>query len=356
MDFADEHYVKLFTRDTVTWRSWPWQSKALFPLLMRVVDHAGILSVGTREPARSVALMVMLPEDVVTPGLEALLADETVELVGGSLIITRFVDAQESRKTNAQAKREQREKAKAMVRAAQVLEATATHRQTATDGGRSGHPPSPALLCPALPEKTSPRRKRAAAPVGTEPDRRHAPLVAVLEKAWGRERPLDGSWVFTGRDAKAVTSLLAKASPEEIGVRWSRALSRTGFPTVRRVHELDEHWTHFGPGAVASAGSGDPNGGIITRPPAPAPSWNRDTPAGRAFIERLDALKRADKAVAVDQLQKLTPELDPAGRLTLWADDPYFSEWCAETYSALLEQHGGPVGFAHRSDTERASA
>lgn len=142
MNWADEHYVKLFTRDTVTWRSWPWQARALFPLLMRAVDGAGMLNVGSRELGRSVALMVDLPADVALPGVEALLADGTLELVNGNLIIGKFLEAQESRKTNAQSKVEQREKAKAVARRSQVLGDTTQHRQTAADGDRSGHPPA----------------------------------------------------------------------------------------------------------------------------------------------------------------------------------------------------------------------
>lgn len=180
MDWTDEKYVKLFTRDTVTWRSWPWQGRAVLPLLLRAVDNAGILQVGAREPVRSVALMIDVPEDVVKPGLDALLSDGTAEIVNGVLILPKFNEAQESRKTNAQAKREQREKAKAMARTVQAPEVSTQHRQTAADDvlsaadlGRSGHPPSPALPdpvpCPSPDEVATPK-KLPAPPLPREPD------------------------------------------------------------------------------------------------------------------------------------------------------------------------------------------
>ena len=43
MDWANERYVRLYTRDTVTWKMWPWEARAIFPLLMRKVDRAGVL-------------------------------------------------------------------------------------------------------------------------------------------------------------------------------------------------------------------------------------------------------------------------------------------------------------------------
>jgi hypothetical protein len=58
----------------------------------------------------------------VRPGLEALLADGTVEKVPGGLIIPHFVDAQEATKTEARKKRDQRQRAADQRRHAQVAE------------------------------------------------------------------------------------------------------------------------------------------------------------------------------------------------------------------------------------------
>lgn len=280
MDFSDEHYVKLFTRDTVTWRSWPWQARAVLPLLMRAVDHAGILSVGEREPARSVALMVDMPTEVVAPGLAALLADGTLELVAGSLIITKFNDAQESKKSNAQAKREQREKAKALAKGSQTIELTKAHRQTAADGGRSGHPPSPALPCPTPLKASASREKRAPTgepakpkPVKSPPDPRHAPLVKVLCEVYQRKR--GASYPFAPRDAKRVQALLGcKPSdrapalwPVELAGAWARALD-SSFPGCSTLEDFERQLAKHlgtGPPAAGPTNQADPNTGIVMR-------------------------------------------------------------------------------------------
>jgi hypothetical protein len=47
MRWPDESYVKLYTRDTPTWRAMAWQARALLPLLMRKVDKAGLMECGS---------------------------------------------------------------------------------------------------------------------------------------------------------------------------------------------------------------------------------------------------------------------------------------------------------------------
>jgi hypothetical protein len=194
------------------------------------------------------------------------LADGTVELVNGALIIPKFNDAQESRKTNAQAKREQREKAKATARTTQTPIVITPHRQTAADavqsaadGDRSSHPPSPALPCPALPERIPPRQ--VASPDKHPPkknshdepptDPRHAPMVKALCEAF--ERVIGAKYAFGsatdksvgGRNAKAVTSLLGMGVEPTVLAAWERALREQGFPKVRTLPELVKNFDHF---------------------------------------------------------------------------------------------------------------
>ena len=55
MDWSDERYAKIYTRDTLTWLSLPWEGRCLLPLLIRKVDGAGILETGNLDPAEAVA-------------------------------------------------------------------------------------------------------------------------------------------------------------------------------------------------------------------------------------------------------------------------------------------------------------
>ena len=112
MNWCDEHYAKLYTRDTLTWLSWPWQARCLAPLLLRKVDGAGIIETGGLEPAAAIAMQLMIPIEVVEPGLVAMLSDGTLETVSGGILWPAYVEAQEARKSEAQKKRDQRSKAR----------------------------------------------------------------------------------------------------------------------------------------------------------------------------------------------------------------------------------------------------
>lgn len=167
MNWADENYVRLFTRDTVTWESWSWQTRATFALLLRKVSRAGVLDIGKRAPAAALAIITHMPLEFTTVAADELLADGTLEQVGNSLLIPNFNAAQETRKSNAQSKREQRELEKDELRLLQIRETTTPHRQTSADGGeprqtpadgdRSGHPPAQPSPSPAQPEKKKPQ-------------------------------------------------------------------------------------------------------------------------------------------------------------------------------------------------------
>jgi len=112
MDWQDERYVRLFTRDTPEWCSWPWEARALFPLLMRKVDRGGELGLG-RLGARGVSSCVALPEEVCRVGLEALVDTGTIEMRGQVLWIRNFQPAQEATMSNAAKVRDHRERKRA---------------------------------------------------------------------------------------------------------------------------------------------------------------------------------------------------------------------------------------------------
>lgn len=121
MDWENERYVRLYTRDTVEWEMLPWQARALFPLLLRKVDRIGYLPLG-RHGAKGLAALVKLPPDVVEVGLEGLLEDGCVvkleDKAGEILFVPNFVPAQEARQSDKARKAKQREleRAKALAR------------------------------------------------------------------------------------------------------------------------------------------------------------------------------------------------------------------------------------------------
>jgi hypothetical protein len=110
-----------------------------------------------------------------------------------------------------------------------------------------GHPSGPAEKTPPKTEtKTETEKlksiagKKPPAPprAPKETDPRHRPLVEALVAHCP-------GYAFSGRDAKSVSALLALGDSGEVVSRWRRALSRSGYPTVRTLPELVTHWNHF---------------------------------------------------------------------------------------------------------------
>lgn len=148
MDWSDEHYVKLYTRDSLTWRSWKWETRTTFLHLVRKVDGSGFIESGRMDPVDALVLQLDLPKSVVSVGLEQLVADETCESTDRAIFLINFVAAQEARKTEAQKKRDYREKIIIRRRMAQTNEITTAHVPTMS-------PPCPLVgtlqLSPAQP-------------------------------------------------------------------------------------------------------------------------------------------------------------------------------------------------------------
>lgn len=108
MDWANEKYVRLFIRDTTTWKLLPWQSRALLPLVMRKLDRAGIIDLG-QDGEEGLAAVVEVPLEFLQAGLPSLLKRDVLRLLAGRLVMPNFLAAQEARQSDAQRKRESRE-------------------------------------------------------------------------------------------------------------------------------------------------------------------------------------------------------------------------------------------------------
>lgn len=108
MDWSNERYVRLYTRNTAAWVLWPWQARALFPLLMRAADRAGVID--NSEGPAGVAALVMLPLEVAEVGLAALMKGDSAPVVEtpSGYVIRNFLDAQEAAQSPQQRSRESR--------------------------------------------------------------------------------------------------------------------------------------------------------------------------------------------------------------------------------------------------------
>lgn len=121
MKWEDERWVKLYTRDSVTWRRWGWKGQCVFLHLLRKVDHFGriVLDDGL-EPWEAVSFASDgMPEDICRDGIAALVRTKTLRIEGGVMELVNYTDAQEARTSAAERKRRQRERERAMAELAE---------------------------------------------------------------------------------------------------------------------------------------------------------------------------------------------------------------------------------------------
>jgi hypothetical protein len=167
MRWEDERYVRLYTRDTVDWEMLPWQSRALFPLLLRKVDRAGIIQLG-KHGARGLSNVVGLPVEVTEAGLAGLLDDGSAEIHGESLVIKNFIEAQEATASDSKRAREYRERHRNVVtnRDTDITnrDATVTGNHDASRAVTTRHS-VPSLTVPSLTDHTPAQIASPAAPL-----------------------------------------------------------------------------------------------------------------------------------------------------------------------------------------------
>jgi len=150
MNWSDERYVRLFTRDTVTWLRWSFETRAVFCLLLRKVDRSGVLETGRGDKAEALALTLMAPTDTCRKALSELTACGTVALGDASLVIPRFIEAQECRMSDAARQKESREK-RAVAKLQNHDDACHTPSHDVTAGHTVSHAVTPAVPSRAVP-------------------------------------------------------------------------------------------------------------------------------------------------------------------------------------------------------------
>jgi hypothetical protein len=129
MDWTNERYVRLYIRDTIEWTLMPWQSKALFPLILRKADRSGVIDLGKHGVA-GLSALTGLPVEVAAEGLEGLTACGAIEQAGTAIVVPNFIEAQEVTATDAQRAREYRSRRRDEARAGAR---PVTPRHTVTD-------------------------------------------------------------------------------------------------------------------------------------------------------------------------------------------------------------------------------
>lgn len=118
MNWSDERYVRLYTRDTPDWLCLSFLAQGLFALLLRKVDRAGVLQLG-KAGRRGIFVAIGHAHQaaMLDPALDELLTDGCIQLTDDHLLVRNFIEAQEAESSDAARARTYRERRRDHARA-----------------------------------------------------------------------------------------------------------------------------------------------------------------------------------------------------------------------------------------------
>lgn len=261
MDWSNERYVRLYTRETTTWKLLPWEGQALLAMLLRIVDRAGVLDLGGVTMGEAVcAAFPKWPAQVVETGLAALEKRGFIEVMPESIVVPNFLEAQEAQHSAAQRQRDSRERRRAKARDGQatprrsVTERDSESRDTVENGQpcdkvlQATHPVSllPSLAVPsrAVPTTTSPpdpdpEPDRATPPSSSSRDAKHQRAAAIEADTARRDvaRNSVSTWALHRERVEALCNDVRLALPPRYRSRVPQSLAIGGGQHGAETHE-----------------------------------------------------------------------------------------------------------------------
>lgn len=164
MDWSNEPYVKVYTRETDDDLALSWEARALWDRLMAKFDRSGVVE--TKRGGRGLAAITRMPAEVVERVLPELLEDGRLVEVDDGYMAPNFIAAQEASKSDKLRQRESRERRRSrnLDTAVTDRDASVTNRdQTSRDVTLCSADPDPdpvhssATHARAIPGSTEPR-------------------------------------------------------------------------------------------------------------------------------------------------------------------------------------------------------
>jgi hypothetical protein len=223
VNFEDERYVRVYTRKTVTSKLLGWEGRMCLHALLLEVDRAGVLDLDGMDPADALAALSDIPVELARVGMGRMLERGVVQVAHGRLYVPRFIEAQETRQSDAQRQRESRGRRAAELRSSEgAVRAMAEPVTIRDDLGSQNvtdcHTQSPAVtvghsvLCLAVP--SSAERETPVSPRAGD-DGSSAEVVRVFE-GWKQATGHAQASLDRKRTARIKARLREKFTPEQL--------------------------------------------------------------------------------------------------------------------------------------------
>lgn len=152
MNWDDEQFVKIYTRDTGEWTMLSWDAQALLVQILRKVDRSGVLQLGKHGTRVLAATLGHRDQQArILPALAELELDGCVLVRPDRLVVPNFVAAQTSRQSDKARQQAARDRRRAESMKSGSLQDAAKTSQNVTDchpaspGVTPDHPASPGV-------------------------------------------------------------------------------------------------------------------------------------------------------------------------------------------------------------------
>jgi len=185
MRWAEERYVKVYTRETPEDVALGWEACAVWWALLRRFDRAGILEMG-KTGTRGLAGLLRIPVEVVEPALALLVEDGRLRQQGTTLIALNYIATPETPQNDKARQREKRERDRARAMGGDEGHTESQNVTPPSQNVTESHEPSRAVTprhsvpCRADPSRADPSR---AAPLPPDGGATHATGVPPTESA-----------------------------------------------------------------------------------------------------------------------------------------------------------------------------
>jgi hypothetical protein len=252
MDFANERYVRLYTRDTMGWKKLRWEGRLVWMELYRKADRSGIVSLGGDEPWEAAVILCDIPEEVAKVGMERCLDREWIVRDGDRLVFPEYIEANETPQSDAQRQRESRAKRAAVTkRDGQSQNVTDCHAES--HGVTPSHTaslltvPSRAVLNRAVPPQDARAREEQGA---GQPEADGG--SAIAGRVWLRDVLGRDDYDHRGKWEHALEQIARKPESEKAAAAASikRELEKPGIRAVMHPQHVLDYWARYSSGTA----------------------------------------------------------------------------------------------------------
>lgn len=156
MDWSNERYVRLYVRDTVTWKLLKWEGQTVLTQLMRKLDRAGVLDLGGCTPYEAIEALTELPENIIKTGFNRCIEKKVFVVKNDCILMPNFLDAQETPQSDAERARASRERRRDKAKLQSVTKSDDVSQHNVTEPSQNVTKPShPVTACHSYPSVPS---------------------------------------------------------------------------------------------------------------------------------------------------------------------------------------------------------